>query len=128
MTYILYQVLYTILTYLYNTNIHATLHTPQSYILYIIVYCKAETKIGDLSLTLLSGFLGAIFATCFNAPFDVSELVYAYSMTVYSHIICSCTILAVRILYALRCYNLTLYVSVCVYPIPFPCIHVYTVY
>ena len=29
------------------------------------------SKIMDLSMTLLSGFCGAVFGTCFNAPFDV---------------------------------------------------------
>jgi solute carrier family 25 2-oxodicarboxylate transporter 21 len=31
----------------------------------------ATTKLQDLSQTFISGFFGAIFATCFNAPFDV---------------------------------------------------------
>jgi len=31
----------------------------------------AKTKIVDLSMTLVTGFFGAVFATCFNAPFDV---------------------------------------------------------
>ena len=30
-----------------------------------------KSKAIDLSLTLVTGFFGAIFATCFNAPFDV---------------------------------------------------------
>ena len=31
----------------------------------------AKTKLVDLSMTFVTGFFGAIFATCFNAPFDV---------------------------------------------------------
>jgi solute carrier family 25 2-oxodicarboxylate transporter 21 len=31
----------------------------------------AKSKAVDLSMTLVTGFFGAIFATCFNAPFDV---------------------------------------------------------
>lgn len=30
-----------------------------------------QSKVADTAQTLLTGFLGAVFATCFNAPFDV---------------------------------------------------------
>jgi hypothetical protein len=33
---------------------------------------KPSSKVIDISQTLVSGFFGAVFATCFNAPFDVS--------------------------------------------------------
>lgn len=32
---------------------------------------KRQTKVGDLSMTFVTGFVGGLFATCFNAPFDV---------------------------------------------------------
>jgi solute carrier family 25 2-oxodicarboxylate transporter 21 len=35
-----------------------------------------SSKFIDVMQTLLTGFSGAVFATCFNAPFDVSKLSY----------------------------------------------------
>ncbi len=33
---------------------------------------QSSSKMMDLAQTFVSGFFGAVFATCWNAPFDVS--------------------------------------------------------
>ena len=49
----------------WNTIYFATMHKIKSTI------PKGNTKIQESLITLFSGFFGAVFATCFNAPFDV---------------------------------------------------------
>lgn len=49
----------------WNTVYFATMHKLKT------MLPKAESKIWDMTTTLVSGFGGAVFATCFNAPFDV---------------------------------------------------------
>ncbi len=47
----------------------------------------ASSKFTDICQTLVSGFCGAIFATCWNAPFDVSPLLVNLSKYM-SEIVC----------------------------------------
>jgi solute carrier family 25 2-oxodicarboxylate transporter 21 len=34
---------------------------------------KGDSKASEMALTLVTGFFGAVFATCFNSPFDVAK-------------------------------------------------------
>lgn len=49
----------------WNTVYFATMHKLKTF------FPKSESKLTEMGKTLLTGFAGAIFATCFNAPFDV---------------------------------------------------------
>ena len=49
----------------WNTVYFGTMHWLKS------VLPAQSDKVGDVCATLFSGFFGAVFATCFNAPFDV---------------------------------------------------------
>ena len=49
----------------WNTVYFGTMHKLKTYI------PKSESKLGESLITLTTGFVGAVFATCFNAPFDV---------------------------------------------------------
>lgn len=50
---------------IWNTIYFGTMHMMKSYI------PRTESRVGSSLITLSTGFLGAVFATCFNAPFDV---------------------------------------------------------
>ena len=50
---------------IWNTVYFGTMHKLKSYI------PKGESKLEEACITLVTGFCGAVFATCFNAPFDV---------------------------------------------------------
>ena len=49
----------------WNTVYFGSMHKLKTYI------PKQESYVAEMSVTLLTGFIGAVFATCFNSPFDV---------------------------------------------------------
>ena len=50
---------------IWNTVYFGTMHKLKSYI------PSGDNKLHESCITLVTGFCGAVFATCFNAPFDV---------------------------------------------------------
>lgn len=50
---------------IWNTVYFGTMHKLKSYV------PKSESRVVSSLITLTTGFCGAVFATCFNAPFDV---------------------------------------------------------
>jgi solute carrier family 25 (mitochondrial 2-oxodicarboxylate transporter), member 21 len=51
----------------WNTVYFGTMHKMKS------LTPHSDSQLTEMGITLITGFLGAVFATCFNSPFDVAK-------------------------------------------------------